>query len=442
MPQEIHTYTHTNGFRHVYQRIRTTEPTVYIYLYCNVGSAMEPPNLRGVSHFVEHMCFKGTPSHPKARDFLHIFDSTGCYFNGYTSKRSTLYYIKCHANDLAHLLFALSDGVLNSVFVPGEYKKELKVVTEEMIRAMDNNNLKAKTYSDQMVYAGTPFERPVDSYDYHTDPDSDLASRKKVIEFYKKWYCPQNMILSVSGNLSYKDFVHTLGQSHFLRGSRIEGNLSLSNLYIRPIPSTGPEYNITSLDIPKTSYVSISFRTCDYNSTDKYVLDFLSELFSSYFSSKLTSMLRQENGLTYTSQTTTAYYECGGDFTIFAVSDVDKLVSTPGVIPIIISLLNETKAKGVTTNELRLTKMYLQRSRELGIMTDECAAHNGEWLLMHPNGEDIIPYQNVYDDFFANITSAQIKRVAQKYFVAENMTVCVMGKGVNKASIIRACSKI
>jgi predicted Zn-dependent peptidase len=421
---------------------------------------MEPPNLRGVSHFIEHMCFKGTPTYSKPSDCLYIFDSTGAYFNAYTTQRFTVYLIKCHVNDLGQLLHTLSDGVLNSKFNPDEYRKELKVVVEESIKLLDNNEANADIQTDRLLYAGTPFGYPVDWYEYHKDKHSDLANRAKVMEFYKKWYCPQNMVLSVTGNLSYKNFTQALQRTHFLKGGASNPNAVHEDLRDIKLRSSGPQYYVANINVPKTSYVSIGFRTCTYDSLDKYVLDFIAELFSGFFNSKMFSILREQNGLTYASKASTEYYDCGGDFTLFAVSDIERLFVSkqtgviprlvsfvreqkkPGVIPLIVSMVREIKESGPTPDEMRLTKLHLQRSRELVRLSNECASYNGEWILRHPDKDVLVPFPNVYDKYIANITAEQVRDVARKYFIQENLCVCVLGRGVKQDNVKQFCGTI
>lgn len=434
--------THANGFRHIYQQLDTSEPTTHIYLYCGVGSAMDPPNLRGVSHFIEHMCFKGTRAKPKATDFIRIFDRAGAYFNAFTVQRFTGYTVKCHHADLELLLHTLSDGVLNSIFDVVEYKKELKVVVEESVKLLDDYESQAEDHINKMVYAGTPFEHPIDCYEYHK---SDSYNRESVMDFYKKWYCPSNMVLSVCSNIPYKAFQHALKDTHFLKkaGPHITPDYTL---YTLPIPSSTVQYKIASIDSPKTSYVSIAFRVCAYNSPDKYLLDFLAEIFSGHFISKLYVALRQDNGLTYYSNAYTEYHEMCGDFTIVAVSDVEKLFTNgrggkKGVIPIIIDTVNDILRNGPSKDEMDITKMNIQRSREISNLTEKCAEYNGEYVLLNP-GNVPIPYQKFYETYYQNITAEQIRDVARKYLSLSNMSVCVLGKGVKQSTAERECSKL
>ena len=437
-----HTHTHKNGFRHVYQTIHTSEPTAYIYLYCNVGSAMEPQNLRGASHFIEHMCFKGSHKHPKSIDFIRVFDRTGAYFNAFTTNRFTLYVVKCHRDDLAILLDTLSDGVLNATFSPKEYHKELKVVVEESVKNLDDHQCIIENDINKLVYSGTPFEYPVDCYDYHKkNKDNDISKRELVIDFYKTWYRPQNMILSVASNLSNKQFEDALRGTAFLHGPNALPMPPFPALYTPPSSQMSARYQISGLpSSPKTSYISISFRVCEYNSPDKYVLDLLAELFSGFFSSKLFVALREENGLTYLSDTNTEYYESCGDFTIFAISDVSKLFiydreHKKGVLPIIVDTLNEILKHGPSNEELHVTKLNMHRSREISNVAENCAEYNGEWVLMHPNNEPPVPFQQEFDTYYATITRDKIRDVARKYFKRENMSVRIFGNGVKQREV-------
>ena len=439
--ENIFVNTHSNGFRHVYQQLDTSEPTTYIYLYCGVGSAMDPPNLRGVSHFIEHMCFKGTHTKPKSTDFIRIFDRAGAYFNAFTVQRFTGYVVKCHHADLEMLLHTLSDGVLNSIFNVAEYKKELKVVVEESVKLLDDYESQAEDHINKMVYAGTPFEHPVDCYEYH---QHGSYSRESVMDFYKKWYQPSNMVLSVCSNIPYKAFQNALKGTYFLQKEGHQLNPDYT-LYTLPTPMSTAQYKIASIDSPKTSYVSISFRVCANNSPDKHLLDFLAEIFSGHFISKLYVALREDNGLTYYSNTYTEYHEMCGDFTIVAVSDVEKLFTNgrgkKGVIPIIIDTVNDILRNGPSKDEMDVTKMNIQRSREISQLSDKCAEHNGEYVLLHPNSPPI-SYQEFYEVHYKNITAAQIQDVARKWLSLSNMSVCVLGKGVKQSTVEKECNKL
>ena len=100
--KEIQTHTFPNGFKVVYQKCLQPLPITTIYTFCKVGSAYETDKVRGASHFVEHMCFKGTHKREKARDILKKYDEIGAFFNAYTEKRFTAYMVKCNDDYVHH----------------------------------------------------------------------------------------------------------------------------------------------------------------------------------------------------------------------------------------------------------------------------------------------------------------------------------------------------
>ena len=111
----IETFVYPNGFRLVYEKSLNKLPICAIQVFCDVGSAYESENIRGVSHFIEHMCFKGTKQMPKTKDILIHYDKIGADFNAYTEKRYTCYTLKCHNDNIKNSIVILSDMLLNSI---------------------------------------------------------------------------------------------------------------------------------------------------------------------------------------------------------------------------------------------------------------------------------------------------------------------------------------
>ena len=127
-----------NGFQVVYQKSEQSIPLTCIYVFCNVGSAFEIDGIRGASHLVEHMCFKGTQSHMKAHNLLVQYNKIGASFNAYTEKRFTTYTLTCDDNHVQNCTKLLSDMLLQSSFPKNEFAKEQHVVVEENIKIKEN----------------------------------------------------------------------------------------------------------------------------------------------------------------------------------------------------------------------------------------------------------------------------------------------------------------
>lgn len=302
------------------------------------------------------MCFKGTTNLPLSKDISRIFDETGAYFNATTNKTYTNYIVKCQDDYVKDCILVLSDMLINSVFDPFEYKKELKVVIEESVRIADDGDTIISDMMDEQLYLGTSYQDSIDTLSYHT---KDSLKYKTVLQYYKKYYRQSNMVISIVSNLPMYAFVKILKKSYFTK---------LTDKNVGCI-APAPIYSLLPIKIPyylkkrnglKTLHLAIGFRTCSQYSTDKYALNILQNILSGYMMARLFSLLREKNGLTYTSGAETKYFDFLGDFTIFTETSPDKLLINKGfgkgVLPVIIDMLFDLQTNGITQEELDISK--------------------------------------------------------------------------------------
>lgn len=161
MSSDIKTHTFANGFKLVYQNSDQTIPLTNIAVFCNVGSAYEVDGIRGASHFVEHMCFKGTHA-INAQKLLMQYNQIGAYFNAYTEKRYTVYIINCDNTHASTCLNNLANMLLHSAFSKKEFAKEQHVVVEENIRVQDDNQAVLETALEKWYFSGSSYENPIE----------------------------------------------------------------------------------------------------------------------------------------------------------------------------------------------------------------------------------------------------------------------------------------
>jgi zinc protease len=442
-----HTNVLSNGLRIVYEKSTNRIPITSIQVICDIGSAFETEETRGFSHFVEHMCFKGTVKNPKYEAIFKKYDNIGAYLNASTLKRYTVYKVKCTDSHLSSILRVLSDMLYNSIFNKKECEKEIKVVHEENFRdAEDNYNLLYASL-DKSIYSNTPYEYEVDSTTYHRNLDFD-----KVYRFYKTFYRPQNMILSIVSNEPIEKIYKILEHTDFnTRQYTPECNHILhqmkTKLFISPNTNTEIQYDIRQIKNTEEIYLGISFRVCSQYSQDRHVLDLLKRMLGGFFSSKLSVLLREENGLTYESSVTTQFFENAGDFTIVALTEKSKFLRNKdkkGVLPLIIQMLNGLIIDGVTQKDLTLTKNYMEGTIELNLeKTNISSMHNGLHLLLYQDMDGLIPYKNTFDTYYKNINKREVNAVIRKYFKKENMHVCVLGQTLPSHRMIQIeCEKI
>jgi predicted Zn-dependent peptidase len=214
-------------------------------------------------------------------------------------------------------------------------------------------------------------------------------------------------------------------------------------VYSFVLPQNEIQYNIQKQNEITTGHIAIGFRT---NYCDKYALGLLKVILSGPMSSRLFMLLREENGLTYTSYASEDYHDLLGEFVFYAETDSTKIMrngSKMGVLPLIIKLINELIKHGITGDELKLAKKYLKGDMELDLEDNaNLALYNGEKLLVYPS-EKIVPYSKIYDTFYKNITKKDIETVIKKYFKKTNMNVCIVSENLPSLDKIKEqCEKI
>ena len=490
----IHTYVFPNGLRVIYEKSRNNIAITDIQVFCKVGSSMETDDIRGVSHLVEHMLFKGTKNRPLSKDISRPYDESGAYFNANTEKSYTNYIVKCQDNYVHNCITVLADMVMNSVFDKSEFEKEKKVVVEENIRIKDNMQNTISELVDSSIYKGTEYENPIDTLSYHT---KNSLTYDKVVQFYKTFYRPNNMGVSIVSNIPFSKIIKIIMKSDLTkaadpiyiapcrhlsqgelqlgehrRSERTEENdcypeMGYHRRIIEPRIILHPRKDIHVM------YLCIGFRTCSQYSKDKYALNVLRNILGGYMNARLFTILRESNGLTYTSDAYTEYYDILGEFSISAETNPDKILvhkgngkaRTPelgtsggvrslssndkGVLPLIVDIIVDLQKNGVSKSELELSKQNLHGSMALSeeINTNACF-YNGSQLMLYntlslddkastDSNREFSSYHDRYDKYYKNITQKDIHDVIKKYFKRENMTVCLLGKNIPDIKVIR-----
>jgi predicted Zn-dependent peptidase len=443
----MQTQLYENEFRFVYEKSKNKIPLTNIQLFVNVGSADEDEATRGASHFIEHMCFKGTTKIPNSKDLFKIYDEVGASYNASTWKRYTLYSMKCSDEYLHNCLDVLSDMVLHSIFNKNEYKTELDVVIEENLKSQNDEYDLLDDNIDKLVYKNTVFEAPVDSLEYHA-PENQF-NYESIIEFYKKYYHPENMIVSIVSNLSFQEIKNMIKKSNFLKasiGSKGSHKITKDHLYRVPIqPQENIEYYFKSTPT-NLCYLAISFRVCSQNNGDRHALKIVSNVLGGYDSSRLFSLLREDNGLVYSFDVSTQYYETMGDFTIQTQLNKEKMFKNGkkiGVLTTLLKVLKELVENGITKEELALCKKYMKANETIKTEDAEnITIYNGKHYLLYGEESPFVAYDNIYKTYYENLELITINDVIKKYFKRENMNVCLVGNLPPQKNVMKECEKL
>jgi len=414
----IKRHTFENGFQLVYQKSHQTIPLTSIHILCNVGSAYEIEPIRGGSHLVEHMCFKGTHDRSNAHNLLLQYNKIGANINAYTEKRITGYTLACDDAHVANSIKTLADMLLDSVFSEKEFNKEQHVVVEETIRIKDNSENVLEKLLDEQYFRGSSYQYPIDIIDYH--PSATHLKYNDIRQWYEWFYRPDNMVCSVVSNLSFASIMKIITSSTFMKNQK----KSTAQVYFYPTLHLTPindHFVYCKKKGVSVMTVHVGFRTCSYYSHDKYKIKILKHIFNG-LSGRLFTAFRTKRGLTYHTSTHSTYYEHAGYFNFYIETDPRKIVSngkTDGVMPILISLIMDLLVHGITEKELETAKENCKGKFLIELQSiDSVANYNGLSTIL--NDKDV-PFQNIYNKHIKPIICKQVNDVIRKYITYENL---------------------
>ena len=429
------THTYDNGFRLIYEKAPLDTEQISINVFCDIGSIHEPEEtLKGSAHFIEHMCFKGTKKLKDTRTLSLVFDKTGAFLNAYTDRRYTCYYASGLAEHMCDYINTIGDMLLNSVFDKIQYDKEHDVVREEMTKDADDAETTVLENADRLLYAGSTFANPVDLLKYHEGPNA--LKHEDVLAFYNQYYVPSRFILSVCCAAPFAKIKRCVDASPFAKSKKMP-TFPIPPLILSITPQTGVQYCVAKQPGISPAHICIGFRTCAISNPDRYCLKVLKNILSETMNARLFFLLREDNGLSYTSNAMCDYFEHMGDFKIYAECDNSKVFhngsvthgKAPGVFPLLIGLIEDLVKNGIEQDELTIAKSYLKnkmcmKSEEY----DALSKHNGKLALF---GLEHIPFSDVYEKCIEPITKKEMGACIKKYFRHDGMTVSIISSDPN-----------
>lgn len=347
--------------------------SVSVGVWVRVGSRDDPGAYPGLSHFLEHLLFKGT----ETRDATQIsreIDAVGGYINGATGKESTFYYADVPADGLPVALDILADLVQHPAFAVEELEKERGVILEE-IRAHDDD---PDQYSYDLFVSGLwkdghPLSRPV----LGEKETIENASAETLAAFHRRFYRPANMVVVGCGTLNREQFVASVAR-HF-NSTRV-GPVALD----RVPPEINPGRIRHSREIGQVQlYFGLPGSTA--SDDDRFPLEVVNTVLGGGMSSRLFRLIREERGLAYAVTSSVARYSDAGAWIIYA-GIAPKNLQT--VVNITLSEIDRLRRQGISEEELKLAKAKLRGHLILGLETNSGrAARLGDAAV---NGREIL----------------------------------------------------
>ncbi len=408
------THTFANGFKVVYS---TSDHASCIRLFCKVGSINESTGFRGMSHFIEHMCFNGTINKTN-KTISEQFSKNGSFFNAYTVQDHTCYMINCIPEDTVESINTLADMIINSTFDPTVCRLEEKIVLEEVKRDDDNPASYVKDKLNELLYSGSAFEYAIDCVNYH--PPGKYYDYDNILAYYFYHYQPYNMVLSISTPSTWETVLNAVKKSYFntLAYKFVSDVKFQENCVISPAietPRISVEYKRGGLK----SNIIVGFRICNMFSDEIYPVELIKYILYGPDTSRIYQTLRQKLGLIYGCEIEMDLWEKMGAMTIYC--DVENR----NICELLKQLKKIVDTLHVDEKELEIVKGYVRGMIEISpTYLEEMTEYNGLNTLY--NKPSTVSYEDLYESRFSHITVDQINELIKKYFNVENMCVYVL----------------
>lgn len=399
-----------NGLRVVLVPMENSE-AVTIQILVGVGSNDEIKEINGISHFLEHLFFKGTKNRPNPGDIDREIDRIGASHNAITTKEMTGFWIKSSVKDFDTSLDIISDIILNPLFNEEEIEKERGVILQEINMYEDMPQQKVLRALPEVMYGNQPVGRET----LGTKESVGMIKKSDILKFRTENYIAPNMVVIVSGGISKDEIIKKIEMVF----SKIERPGKIEKFDV-DAPQSEPKVKIFDKKIDQ-SHFAIGTKIFDMFDERRYALGILSAILGEKTSSRLFMEIRQKLGLAYYVWSTTWLMLKTGILIMRAGVSHDNLEKT---IKKIIEIIGDIKNNGVAKKELDDTKGHIRGQMALGLETsDQVADFFGEQELFY--GKMMQPEEIL--EKIEKVTQDDILRVAQEIFRPEKVSMAVIG---------------
>jgi predicted Zn-dependent peptidase len=399
--------------------------SVTLTIWVKTGSRNEELKVGGISHFLEHMVFKGSPKRPTAREISQAVDAIGGEFNAATSKDWTNFYIKANKENLETAFDVLSDMVLNPLLVSEEIEREKGTIVQEIRMYEDTPMMHIGEVFEGLIFNGNPLGRDTAG----TEKSVKSINRNDFIAYRKAHYHPENMLVTVAGGITEKTALKLVekyfGSLGAFKGSPFKGQTFKAT-------QKKPQFTLQTKKCEQ-AHLILGFSSEGRGYAKKYAQSLLSIILGGGMSSRLFIEVRERRGLAYSVRTSFDRYQEIGYIGTYAGVNVAKADEAIKVI------LDQSYglANGkypVTESELKKAKGFLKGNLALALEdTHDVSGFFGEQHLFL---EKVLTPEEIYKKVDA-VSLNDIIFEAKKLFVPARLNLAIIGPFKNEKKFVQ-----
>ncbi len=360
------------------------------------GSRLEDERLAGVSHFIEHLYFKGTKRRPSSKDIADAIEGVGGFINASTDKELTAYWARVPSEHLALGLDVLFDIVANSRLDPADVERERGVILEELRMYQDQPQDYVQNLFEELIWPGHPLGRDIAG----TEESVSRLTREDVLEYADAHYRLPNLVVGAAGSLVGDEVVADVTRSLSLR-AELDGGVQPE----APEPLAGPRVLVRRRDTEQ-AHICLGARAFSYVHPDRYALDLMNTVLGEGMSSRLFLNIRERLGLAYDVHSFTQKHRDTGYLAIYVGVEPKKAVDAVNAV---MAELRNMSEHDVDPEELARAKEFTKGRLRLELETTNGVAF---WLTYQ---ELLLGGIKTIEEEVAEVdavTAADIKRVA------------------------------
>lgn len=398
-----------NGLRIVTKKLNGTK-AVTVLVLVGAGSRYENQKLRGISHFLEHMFFKGAEKYRNTKEVSEAIDNVGGEFNAFTGKEYAGYYVKVAGENASVACDVLSDMLIHAKFEQKEIDKERGVILEEYNMYQDTPMYQIGWKFENLVFGDQPL-----GWDQIGTKDLIRGvMQEDFVDYKKKLYTPNNVVIAVVGNIDNDDAVKMVQKYFELDGGEkayeFEGlkGLGSDKVYLRDKQT-------------EQAHIAVGFPGYAERHDDHWVLKLVSVILGGNMSSRMFLGVREAKGLAYYIHTSTDNYIDGGVVVTNAGVDLKRVDEA---IKGIIEEYRKLRDEGLDEAELKKAKAYLKGKMVLNLEDSEEYAHLlGKYELLHNSVKSPEEIMKMID----SVKISDVKRVCDDLFKEDLLKLAVIG---------------
>ena len=408
-----------NGLRIITSTMPHTH-SVCIAIFIGAGSRYERAEDAGLSHFIEHLCFKGTERRATSKEIAEAIEGVGGMLNGGTDKEFTIYWCKVARPHFLLALDLIVDMLRHSRFDAQDMERERQIIIEELNESMDSPHHRVNLLIDEVVWPDQPLGRDVAG----SKETVGRLNRGMILDYIGRQYVPSNTVVSVAGDISHNEVLSSLSEAF--------GDWAMGTpqpLYPAEDRQDSPRIRIERRDTEQVHFC-LAMRGLSIPHPDRFNLDLLNVILGEGMSSRLFLEIRERRGLAYDIHSYVDHFLDSGAITIYAGVDPKNIDAA------IEGILQELRLLKEDIPDAELAKVKELAKGRLLLRMEDTRSVAG-WT----GGQELLTEQIRTVDEMVSIIDAiapqDLKRIAKQLLVSEKLSLAIVGPVAGEDRLFR-----